>query len=132
MNVVDAMVSDEGGKTYLTFGTTKIELNETIGRNPEVLSYVGKEVVMGIRPGDIHDEDDQIIKFPGSMVEAQVEVVEKMGSETYLYLLCEGKPFTARVEPRSTAAADDKIKVAFDVNRIHLFDKETEQSILHK
>jgi multiple sugar transport system ATP-binding protein len=36
------------------------------------------------------------------------------------------------VDPRSTAAAEDKIKVAFDVNRIHLFDKETEQSILNK
>ena len=53
-----------------------------------------------------------------------------MGSETLLYLKIEGSSFIAKVDPRSTAKVGDKIKVAFDMNRIHFFDKETELSIL--
>jgi multiple sugar transport system ATP-binding protein len=36
---------------------------------------------------------------------------------------------TARVDPRTTARVGDKIKVAFDVEKIHVFDKETELAI---
>jgi multiple sugar transport system ATP-binding protein len=59
----------------------------------------------------------------------QVDVVEAMGNETYLYMNAEGHSFTARVSNRSTARAHDNIKVAFDAKRIHLFDKETERTI---
>ena len=52
-----------------------------------------------------------------------------MGNENYLYLVCEGRQFTARVANSSTAKAGDKIKVAFDAPKIHLFDKDTEKTI---
>ena len=52
-----------------------------------------------------------------------------MGHETYLYLVCEGKQMIARVSPRAHSKPGDQIKVAFDVNKIHLFDKETEKTI---
>ena len=54
-----------------------------------------------------------------------------MGAETYLYLTCEGYPLTARVSPRSTARPQDEIDIAIDPNRIHLFDKETENTIMN-
>ncbi|MBQ3181476.1 MAG: TOBE domain-containing protein, partial [Clostridia bacterium] len=85
---------------------------------------------MGIRAENIHDEEMYISSSPDSTVEAEVEVVELMGSETLLYLNIEGSSFIAKVDPRSTAKVGDVIKVAFDMNRIHLFDKETEISIL--
>lgn len=69
--------------------------------------------------------------FPDSIVEALVDLSEMMGAETYLYLKVEGENFTARVNPRTTAKVGDTIKVAFDVNKIHLFDKDTEQTILN-
>jgi multiple sugar transport system ATP-binding protein len=129
MNMVDVTVSDEGGVTYLTFGKNRIALPENKGRKPEVLAYAGKEVIMGIRPENIHDEDMYLSQFPDSLVNADVEVVELMGAETYLYLTVEGRNFTARVSPRATTKAGDKIKVAFDTKKIHLFDKETEKVI---
>ncbi len=129
MNVIDATLLDEGGVTYLRFGDSKIALPENKGRKPEVLAYVGKEVIMGIRPENIHDEDMFMSQFPDSQVSTQIDVVEMMGSETYLYMTCEGRPFTARVSPRSTAKSGDVIKVAFDSKKIHLFDKETEMTI---
>ena len=56
---------------------------------------------------------------------------ELMGAETYLYLNCEGNAVTARVEPTSTAKPGDKCKIAFDLNKMHVFDKETEVTILN-
>ena len=68
---------------------------------------------------------------PDSCIDLLVEVTELMGSEIYLYLDFEGKKFTARVNPRSKAKPMDTIKVAFDLNKMHLFDKETEKAIIN-
>ncbi|MCR5816043.1 MAG: TOBE domain-containing protein, partial [Ruminococcus sp.] len=58
-------------------------------------------------------------------------VTEMMGAETYLYLTCEGIPLTARVAPRSTARPQDEIEVVIEANKIHLFDKETEKTVIN-
>ena len=70
-------------------------------------------------------------KQADSIVEADVEVTELMGAETYLYLNCEGNNITARVDPTSVAKSGDKIKIVMDMNKCHLFDKETEKTILN-
>ncbi|MBR5479194.1 MAG: sn-glycerol-3-phosphate ABC transporter ATP-binding protein UgpC [Clostridia bacterium] len=129
MNTFEATVLDEGGVTYLQFGNTKIALPESKGRKPEVLAYAGKEVIVGARPEAIHDEDMFLSQFPDAITEAKVDVVEMMGHETYLYLTCEGVSLIARVSPRDYSKPGDVIKVAFDTNKIHLFDKETEKTI---
>ena len=99
--------------------------------NAEIANYVGKEIVFGIRPEDVHDEPEFIEKHPEARAAADVEVTELMGAETYLYLNCEGNALTARVEPTSTAKTGDKTTIALDMNKMHLFDKETEKTILN-
>ena len=84
---------------------------------------------MGIRPEDVHNEEDLIAQFPDGIVEANVEVTELMGAETYLYMNCEGQSINARVAPTSTAKPGDKITIALEPAKIHLFDKETEVTI---
>ena len=63
------------------------------------------------------------------IIDATVDVTELMGAEIYLYVVVDGAPVTARVAPTSTAKPGDSIKIAFDVEKIHLFDKETELTI---
>ena len=97
--------------TYtLTFGacTIKIPEKKASGAIANLADYVGKDVVFGIRPEDVHDEPEFIEKVGGAHVTADVEVTELMGAETYLYLNCEGNAVTARVEPTSTAKSGDK------------------------
>ena len=55
-----------------------------------------------------------------------------MGAETYLYLITSGKSdnIIARVNPRTTSRGGQTIQVAFDVNHLHFFDKETEKTLL--
>ena len=132
MNFIECAVVDEGGVTWLKFGTDKIALPESNGRRPEVMAYVGKEVIMGIRPENLHDEDVFLSQFPDALVTMSVDVVEMMGSETYLYMTCQDRSITARVSPRSTTKAGDEIRVAFDTRKVHLFDKETEKAIINR
>jgi len=91
--------------------------------------YVGKEVIMDIRPEDVHDEPRYMEEFADCKFSANVDVAELMGAETYLYLSTEGYNITARVEPTSTARPGDQIEAVIENTKIHLFDKDTEQTI---
>lgn len=124
MNFVDVTINNTDSGMTATFGNTTIAIPE--GKTAPLADYVGKEIVMGIRPEDIHDDQAFLSTYPNAAVEAYVDVTEMMGAETYLYLQIEGVPFTARVNARSTTQAKDTVKLGFDVNRMHFFDKETE------
>ena len=79
----------------------------------------------------IHDEEMYISNATTGIIDCNVELTEMMGAETFLYLNCEGIPLTARVSPRTTTKMNDVIKVAIDPNRIHIFDKETEKTVIN-
>jgi len=131
MNIFSAMLGKEGKDVVATFGENRIKIPASKIAKFIDESYVEKEIYMGIRPENIHDEEVFLSHSPDSVIESKVEVVELMGSETYLYLKTTGKEenIVARVDPRSTARAGDIIKVAFDSNRLHFFDKDTEETI---
>ncbi len=124
MNFIDVTIEKRGDDIWAVFGDQAIKVPE--GKAQSLADYVGKDVTMGIRPEDIHDEPAFLSTATDATVEAFVEVTEMMGAEIYLYLTVNGQPVSARVNPRSTTKAGDTVKVGFDVNRIHFFDKETE------
>ena len=86
---------------------------------------------VGIRPEDIKDDEEFLEKHPNSHLSAEVEVSELMGAEIYLYLTYQGQNLMARVAPTSKSRRGDKITVAMDTNKIHLFDPETEKTLLN-
>ena len=91
--------------------------------------YVGKTVVLGIRPEDIHDSQMFIEASPSAPMTSVVKVYELLGAEVFLYFDVNGTQVTARVDPRTTAKTGDPIKFAFDMEKSHFFDKETELTI---
>ena len=130
MNFLDATVVQKNGKYCLDICGGKYTLVLPESKiNDGVKAAVGKEVILGIRPEHIHDEEMFLSSVSTGIVDADVEVTEMMGAETYLYLNVEGVNLTARVSARSTARPGDNVKVAFDMNNIHIFDKETETTI---
>ena len=129
MNFIDAELSQKDGGVYATFGENTIKIPD--GKTAALKDYIGKTVILGIRPEDIHEDEAFIAAKPDSVCKAEVEVTEMLGAETYLYLNIAGKQFTARVNQRTTAEIGDSIKVAFDTNKLHIFDKETELAIVH-
>ena len=139
MNFLDAKVLKEGEDFFVEFGSEdtktrsgvkyKIRLPETKNNKDCLVPYIDKDVVIGIRPEHVHDEEDLIAKFPDGIVEANVEVTELMGAEKYLYTVCEGQNINGRVAPTSTARPGDTIKITIEPGKIHIFDKDTQQTI---
>ena len=91
--------------------------------------YVGKDIVLGIRPEDIHDEPLYLKSSPETQITATIDVAELMGSEIVLYSKLNDQEFVARVDARFNAAAGQTIKMAFNVSKAHFFDVETELRI---
>lgn len=129
MNFITVRAEKDGDEVYAHFGENKVLIPAGKAKKLESDGYIGKEVVMGVRPENIRDEEAFLSMMASSTVSATVELTEMMGAETYLYLSIEGVSFVARVNPRTMTKAGDNIKVAFDSNKLHFFDKDTEKTI---
>ena len=131
MNFIDATLDKKDDGYYLTFGKSTVKIPDGKAQKLDGSEYIGKTVILGIRPENLHDEEAFLAQAPECTIDAKVEVTELMGATTHLYLDVEGTGFTAIVNPRTTAKPGDTIKIALDGNKIHLFDKETEKAILN-
>ncbi len=132
MNFLDGKLEKKGEDLYFVYEGNYLKMPADKANAPELQEYIGKDVVGGLRPECIHDDAANIEKYADSSLETFVDVTELMGAEIYLYLNVgeEGK-LTARVSSRSTTRAGDTIKIAFDMTRMHIFDKDTERCVIH-
>ena len=129
MNFMDADVHEKAGDIYLKVGSHDIKLPPAKAKKVKDGGYVGKTVVLGIRPEDVHDSQMFIESSPETVVDATIRVYELLGAEVFLYFDVENFPMTARVDPRTTARTGDKVRFALDAEKIHVFDKETELTV---
>ncbi|NLJ95897.1 MAG: sn-glycerol-3-phosphate ABC transporter ATP-binding protein UgpC [Clostridiales bacterium] len=130
MNFIEATVNQKGSDVFLDFGYNSLKLPEAKAKKVIDGGYAEKTVIMGIRPEDLHDEEMFINNYPDAVIKATVRVYELLGAEVFLYFTVDDTiDITARVNPRTTARPDDTIKIAFDMSKVHVFDKETEQVI---
>ena len=125
MNFIDALVKKEGEGVTLEFVGFKIKLPNEKAKVLLEKGYEGKTVEFGIRPEDIHDEEIFINNSPDTTFEAVIKVYELLGAEVFLYFPIGYVEFTARVNPRTTARVGDTVKFAFDISKMHVFDKES-------
>jgi multiple sugar transport system ATP-binding protein len=127
MNFFDAELVKSDGALVVDCGAFSVKLPEQ--KNAAYGNHVGKQVIFGIRPEDLHDPSYAPPGIHQALVESNVEVTELMGNEVFLYLNTSGKNYVGRVDPRSRARIGDKIQVAMNLDNMHLFDKETERAI---
>ena len=134
MNFLEVKLTKRGEDVFVNFGEFSLKLpkEKVLTENyDKLMSYGGKQVIMGIRPECLHDDEINLEKFADSVIPMSVEVTELMGAETYLYLDVKENKLTARVSPYTKAKPGDTINVAFDMGRIHLFDIDTEETIIN-
>ena len=129
MNFIDAVPQKEGNNIYLTFHDQKVLLTNEKARKVVDGGYLGQTVVMGIRPEDIHETDMALQQWPDDTIVAEVNATELLGAEMHLYINIDEVDLVAKVSPRLQVKNGDKVKLALDANRIHVFDKETELTI---
>jgi multiple sugar transport system ATP-binding protein len=125
MNFLNGKLEDG----FVKVGDTKIAIPGGKMKILQEQGYNNKEVVLGIRPEDIHDEPVFLESSENTKIDARIDVAELMGAETFLYSTVNGQDFIARVDSRTDIRNGQSISLAFDMNKAHFFDKETENRI---
>ncbi|MBQ0059691.1 MAG: sn-glycerol-3-phosphate ABC transporter ATP-binding protein UgpC [Lachnospiraceae bacterium] len=128
MNFMDAIVGIQGDKVTLTVGNSTMEVPASKKQALIDGGYDGKTVVLGIRPEDIFEADDPAAP-KGLTIDTKIKFYELLGAEVYLYFDMEGTQMTARVPSTTKLHQDDMAKFTLNMEKIHLFDKETELTI---
>ena len=106
-----------------------LQLPEAKRKLLEDKGYNGKELIFGIRPEDIESSQIAIDTYPSSSVKAEVVVSELLGAETMLYTRVDDTEFVSKVDARDFHNPGETVELAFDLNKSHFFDKETEEVI---
>ena len=149
MNFFTGKLTGSRNKVYIEFGLDKVELpQEKVALIVNLEKYLNtdKEIVFGIRPEDIHDNPEWINNHASApSIDVKVDVVEALGSETLLYCKTRSEDngeeksiaedisnLIAKVDSRSTTVAGNIVKIGLDMRHCHLFNKETEITILAK
>ena len=127
MNFFEVTLSEEG--EVILSDTHRVKIPEGKLKVLREKGYLGKEVIFGIRPEDIHDEQLFIDSFPSAVINAKIEVAELTGAELMLYSAVNGHEFVARIDARSDVQPGDTVQLAMDMNKAHFFDKDTEVRI---
>ena len=126
MNFLDATILEEGGKLYAKVREDKLEIPEF--KREALTPYVGKEVVLGIRPENFLSFDKLT---DANALSARLDFAELLGAETNLYVYLDEQKVIVRIPSTEQTPPEGDIKVPVDMVRAHFFDKETEQAICH-
>ncbi|BBE31409.1 sugar ABC transporter ATP-binding protein [Tepiditoga spiralis] len=126
MNFLNMKVTEKDGKIILTEDKIVFEVPDEYKEN--LKEYIGKEVIFGIRPEDIYDQKYYNGNHTNE-VEATIEVAEPLGAETLLHIVISGQSITAKVDPKTVVKSGEKLTFVFDLDKMHAFDKETQQAI---
>jgi len=127
MNFFNAVLKQEGEDIMVDAEAFTVKVPED--RKAALKSHIGNPVVFGLRPEDIHDPNYAPPKIISQEVEAEVDVTELMGNEIFLYLVSGSHEYVGRVDPRTDYKMDDKVTMAFNMDNMHIFDRETEEVI---
>jgi multiple sugar transport system ATP-binding protein len=133
MNFITGTLSDEGGSVVFKAPGVNVAVPQGKAQALREKGYVGKEVVLGVRPEDFHEEAIFLEASPNTIVNAHIELSENLGHEMYLYIAGLGEgTLIARVDGRANLKEGTSVKLALDMNKAHFFDKATAESILIK
>ena len=146
MNFFPAKLTGSKDKVMVEFGLEKLQLPKAkvdLICGLDKYLNTGKEIVFGIRPEDLHDDDAWLKNKNCPSIDVKVDVVEALGPETLIYgklrtedgfeddsIVDVKSGVTAKVGSRSTTKAGDTVKIAVDIIHCHLFDKENEITLL--
>ncbi|MGT2964465.1 ABC transporter ATP-binding protein [Streptococcus acidominimus] len=107
-----------------------IRLPEGRRKHLEEKGYDGKQLTLGIRPEDIKASQLELDAYPESIVTSEVVVSELLGAESMLYSRVGSTEFVSRVDARDFHKPGEKVRLAFNLNKAHFFDNDTNKAIV--
>lgn len=129
MNMIPVTVKPSGDGFVADAGSFQVELPAS--QNDKISKVVGKPCVFGIRPENIYDRNlEGLVKpTPGNTVKVGVDVIEPLGNDVEMYLTAGSHQLIAMIDNKTRARVGEELEVIFDMEKSHLFDKETEAAI---
>ena len=124
MNMLNGKLDKNGENFELDLGEERVTL-ENVG---DIENITGKEVIAGIRPEAMRVADER--SNPQSIINAKVELVEALGSESYLYISYNGRQMTARVSSDTELELGSTVKIELNARKIYLFDAATGEALI--
>ena len=124
MNLLEGKIIKRKDEFYFVSGDLEVLINESMLL--QMKNYKeDMDVYLGIRPSDI--------SLSNEGYKTKVELIEQLGNETILYVNLPGKEdmsIVSSTEKNLRIINGDEINLNFDLNHIHLFDKETGLSLV--
>jgi len=128
MNFVRGTVIKKDSKFYLNEGKFQVKIIDVMASH--MAPYLDKEVIFGIRPEDIYDKLFVSDAPTENTIKATCEVIEPMGSESYLYLNTGKNSLVAKVGGHDKPIINQDMDLVFDMSKVHFFDKDTDNTII--
>jgi multiple sugar transport system ATP-binding protein len=129
MNFIEARLIQEGSAYFIDAVGFKVRLPEAF--YPKLEPYVGRQVIFGVRPEDMEERVPTAVGVHGNTLKARADVVESLGSETFVYLTCGPHAIVARMEsPERPLTVGQTLEVDIKMSKTHLFDAETSRTIV--
>jgi len=122
MNMVDGVLKQENGYTYIDTGFTKYKLPDELEK---INKMNNKSIILGIRPEDVSISKQNA----NNSIKAKIDIIEPMGREFEIHLDLGEKIFIAVLRKIDSFNIGDEVYLTFDDKKIHLFDKNTEKNI---
>ncbi|HSI73960.1 MAG TPA: TOBE domain-containing protein, partial [Fimbriimonas sp.] len=127
MNFIPAKITSSEGTAYVDADDFKFALPA----GHAAASMSGKSVTLGIRPEDIFDVNvpSNVSPDKTNTISAKVDVLEPLGPEYVAYLQVGRHNMIATITNETRIKETQTAEFAVNLERIHLFDDETEQAI---
>jgi multiple sugar transport system ATP-binding protein len=128
MNLLKGKVQKRNGSLFFSEGAEKNALTFPLKGSLQTIAskYVDKDIIFGIRPENISSELKEGSSTPVNMT---VDIAEPMGSESIVYMKAGKGNLIARIHGEHLFHLGEQVTVQFDLDKVTLFDPETEQVI---
>jgi multiple sugar transport system ATP-binding protein len=128
MNFLKGVVGKKGDLYNFSAESFKLDIPKDVDHLLE--EYIGKEVVLGIRPEDIWDVPSSAWIEEKFLIETKVDFRELMGSETYVYVKVGTVALVARVGAFADPKPGTNFGLVINLRKIHIFDPESQKAII--
>jgi multiple sugar transport system ATP-binding protein len=160
MNMVEAEVDRDGDGFGVRFGSTRLALDPSaLDGRPDLERFVGRRLVLGLRPEHIQHERFAGLDPHGRRLRARIDLLESLGSEVLAHFEVDAPPvltedtkelardreetdrleglmeervstFVAKLDPRAQVRLGDTVDLVVDTSLVHLFDPDDGSRIL--
>ncbi|SHF31827.1 carbohydrate ABC transporter ATP-binding protein, CUT1 family (TC 3.A.1.1.-) [Desulfacinum infernum DSM 9756] len=127
MNFLDVRLVEEAGDLWVDGESFRLKVPRH--RAPAFRGHVNRPVIFGIRPEDVKERPGDALPEGVEPLRAEVDVREPIGSEVIITATVGSHAFTARISPNVAVRVHDPIDLAVNMNKMHLFDPESEQAL---